>query len=439
MDNPIADIIREYTSYYNTYVTKRDILSKSYSDFSTLYFGVFKDIVDDEESDRMINIFAIFEQLLDEYDSNLEDISNVFEDLTKLNEDYNQSIIETLDVTDYGQKYVDMTVLLKDTLDRTDVMLESCQNYIDVISGSIDTFKEKYNEQYQEYMSTITENVDVADSVSNIDTSNAEDIINIETAAEIFDTLNNKPMAMFNENLLDAAYSKSKMLPTVLTRSEYDEFSKIIYECNNNETEIRDKYTLLTTKYGKVDLLNQNLASVNNIIHECAELQKIFLDAVENPYSWAIVNTAQSAKYRYSALQNDYKIIIDSLNDIELRILNGSARRVGEDRYGNVEIKNDDVNFDHLNTLTNTLTNDVNAFLDKCTDENISNWVIYRYNNLISCVNEYSNIIDNISYEHLENGYTNGAYGMESFGSVDLNNLMRECNLIASEIKKVIK
>ena len=91
-----------------------------------------------------------------------------------------------------------------------------------------------------------------------------------------------------------------------------------------------------------------------------------------------------------------------------------------------------------MTTLTNTLADDINAYLESRPDENIACWIISRYNELVDCVGAYSDARNKMSYSHMEPGFTSGLYGMEDMGQNVVGNLMRECNLIVSEIRRVM-
>jgi len=431
MDNPIADIIREYTSVYNTYVAKQSIFDVSYADLDKLYYALFEEIVTDDESERMTEIFINMGLLLDEYTSILIDMNSLFEDLNILNDKFNAQITETLNVSEYGQQYVDYTEMLKEMLDKIEVIAISCENYGKIIDESMNTLKAKYAEEYQSYMADTS-----GDSIE--ETGMIFDKYNNEEMDAIFDKLNNKPIAMFSENILDVSYNKSKELPQILTKQENIAYSEAVSKCVELKDTMTARFRTMNTKYGKSDIINLNLAAVNNIILECDNLISIFSKAVSNPYSWADVSCAQESVYRYEALQNDYKVISNALSDVEKRLLNGSARRSDGSRNVNLEVQEKDTNYDNLTTLTNTLADDINAYLESCPDENIACWIISRYNELVDCVGAYSDARNKMSYSHMEPGFTSGLYGMEDMGQNVVGNLMRECNLIVSEIRRVM-
>ena len=440
MDNPIADIIRDYSAVYNNHVAKFTTIENTVDGYDNLYSNVFFPHLSQEDVERIDQIFVNAEELLDELVSILDKYSDVFDDFNELNDAYNEAIKVSIDVSELKDDYITLSEELSVYNEKVNALFTAMESYTAIMDSTIGTLKEKFPDVYAEYEKSLETPVaeETAETVETV-----EDAENLEAANEVFDKIQEqKPEAMFVENAIDAAFSEAMKEPTVLTNAELLAYSEAIVKCQSMKDDMYNRYKGMVEKFGGSDILNENLAAVNNVLKECDNLIKIFSLAVNEPNCWNNVNMAQSSVYRYEALQNDMKVIGEALDVVQQRLTDGSARRAGAGRNVRVDLNYEDIEeYRELMGLIGGLQNEIeDYFCNPLCNEVMRAWIVSRFDDILFHAENYKKTLASVSAitDVHGGGWPLGIYGQEGMYGSLLGNELRECNLIASEIRNVI-
>ena len=84
MDNPVVDVIREYSVTYNDYVAKATIIEDNIESKAEEYLAAFAPVVTEEESERLGSIFEASNAILDELFEILGEFSDIFDDFNDI-------------------------------------------------------------------------------------------------------------------------------------------------------------------------------------------------------------------------------------------------------------------------------------------------------------------------------------------------------------------
>lgn len=437
MDNPIADIIRDYSAVYNNQFAKFTTIENTVEGYEALYEVFFAQLSQDDV-ERIDQVFNAASDILDELASLLEKSNSIFDDFNELNDAFNEAIKVSVDVSELKDDYIALTDELSMYNDKIEALFTAMETYSPVIEETINTLKEKFPEVYAEYLESVNET-----KSETADTEIIEDKQNLDAANEVFDKLQaQKPEAMFVENNIDAAFSEAMKESTVLTNAELLAYSEAIVKCQSMKDSMYQRYHNMVEKYGGSDILNENLAAVNNVLKECDNLIQIFSRAVNEPNCWNFVDMAQSSVYRYEALQNDMKVINEALDVVQQRLKDGSARRAVAGRNVRVDLDYEDIEeYRELQSLLGGLQSEIEDYFNNpLCNEVMRAWIVSRFDDILFHAENYKKILGSVSAvtEVHGGGWPLGIYGQEGMYGSLIGNELRECNLIANEIRKVI-
>ena len=240
MDNPIADIIRDYSAVYNNHVAKFTTIENTVDGYDNLYSNVFFPHLPQEDVERIDQIFVNAEELLDELVSILDKYSDVFDDFNELNDAYNEAIKVSIDVSELKDDYITLSEELSLYNEKVNALFTAMESYTAIMDSTISTLKEKFPDVYAEYEKSLE--TPIAEEIVE-DVETVEYAKNLEAANEVYDKIQEqKPEAMFVENAIDAAFSEAMKEPTVLTNAELLAYSEAIVKCQSMKDDMYNRY-----------------------------------------------------------------------------------------------------------------------------------------------------------------------------------------------------
>ena len=428
VDNPIASILLDANNKYNTHVARQNIY-KSFMDQQREHADkVYSKVLSDEDLERLEQIITICERIENEIDVVNEEYNDIVSTMQEFNKDYSKSITETYDLSEYTNDYIKGTNLMNEVLNKLEVIDNLIKKYTDVYNSFDSTMQIKYMDE----LDTVEPNKDVtsteyfAEKKAQMLFHNTDNFVNTADCYNSSDALSNI-IQQSNENA------------KVITPAEEVAYKEAVVKCMAIYNDIYQYYSYLKQKFGGSDILNQNMAQVNNILHECNALAGIFQNAIDNPYNWGAVSSAQSEVYRYEALQKDFQIIMDSLKDLNKRVINGTARSVNGRSIPTTISEKDYMDMELYNNVIGDLAREIEEFMmDITADENLRAWVATRYNDLKIKMDAYYDAVHSIGVTDGERVFYTGIYNNEGFGLSLIENTRRELALIANEIRNVI-